>query len=345
MKGTGKANFKDSHAPRAGLRGDIIVAIPTLNEEKHIAHCVRSLTDDTAFAARIGFVVADGGSTDETRAIVDKLAQTRDDIVLLDNPERLQSAGINSVVAQLTGPAHRFLVRCDAHAHYPAGFVRRVVEVLEKQPEAASVAGVLDARGEGCFQRAAAWIVDTPLGSGGSAHRGGAWSGWVDHGHHAGFRLDWFRRIGGYDPDFSHNEDAEYDARLARAGGRIWLESSLRKNYVMRPTPGRLWLQYWRYGKGRARTLRKHALRPRLRQVLPVLVLAGLVLSLATGLVFRPALALPALYVGALSVVSAVAAARMRSLCGLWAGVALFVMHNAWGAGFLGGIMVRGARP
>ena len=324
---------------------EVIVAVPTLNEARHIERCLMSLIDPDPFCERVRVVVADGGSTDDTRAIVQAMARTRRNLILLDNPGVLQSAGINRVVAELAGPDHRFLVRCDAHAQYPKGYVRRVAEALAARPEAASVAGVLDAGGQNCFQQASAWAVDTRLGSGGSAHRGGTRSGWTDHGHHAGFRLDWFRRLGGYDPDFSHNEDAEYDHRLGLAGGKLWLDGSLRTDYAMRPTPGALWRQYWRYGKGRARTVLKHRMRPRPRQVAPALALILQLSCLVLAPFWPPALALPALYLTVLAAASAVAVVRLGSLCGLWAGVALFIIHNAWGAGFLRGLATGEGRP
>ena len=322
----------------------VLVAIPTLNEARHIERCLASLMDHDPFCEQVQFVVADGGSTDGTGEIVRTLARRRRNLVLLDNPDVLQSAGINRVVSERAGPGHSILVRCDAHAQYPPGYVRRVAEVFTACPEAASVVGVLDSRGDTCFQKACAGVVDTPLGSGGSAHRGGRRSGWADHGHHAGFRLEWFRRLGGYDPGFSHNEDAEYDHRLARAGGKLWLEGSLRTDYVMRPTPRALWVQYWRYGKGRARTVLKHRMRPRPRQIVPALSLMLQIICLALGPVWPPALGVPALYLAVLAAVSLVAAVRMRSACGLWAGVALFIIHNAWGAGFIRGL-AKGTAP
>ncbi|MCK0168470.1 glycosyltransferase [Jannaschia sp. S6380] len=321
---------------------EVIVVVPTLNEASHIEACLTSLDRGDPFMVDVRVVVADGGSTDRTRAIVADLARARPGLTLVDNPPRLQSAGINAAVAAEAGPDHRYLVRCDAHAVYPPGYVRRVAEALAARPDAASVASVLDAEGDGCFQRASAWVVDTPLGSGGSGHRGGARSGWVDHGHHAGFRLDWFRRVGGYDPSFSHNEDAEYDHRLGLAGGRVWLDAGLRTGYRVRPTARGLARQYWNYGRGRARTVRKHRMRPRLRQLIPAANLLGMVLALVVAPAWPPALIWPIAYLLALAMVSGVAALRLRSPCGLLAGPALAIMHNAWGAGFLWQIARRG---
>ena len=313
----------------------VIVAIPTLNEERHIAACLRSLVDNCAFTAETKIVVADGGSTDRTRQVVEDLQKTLPHLHLIDNPAKFQSAAINAVAEQEAGPKHLLLVRCDAHAVYPPGYVRDVVASFGANSEAASIATVMDAQGSSCFQRASAWVVDTPFGSGGSAHRGGSRSGWVDHAHHAGFRLSWFRKIGGYDPTFTHNEDAEYDHRLGLAGGKIWLDAGIRMDYQMRPTLGGLAKQYWRYGRGRARTVLKHQMRPRLRQLIPAINVLLLAITTLLGFVWTPALIFPALYLGALVAISAFAVAKMKSLCGLYAGVSLAIMHNFWGAGFV----------
>lgn len=339
--------------PAATLTGEeVLIVVPTLNEEAAIEPCLRSLLAGDARLARADLVVADGGSRDRTRAIVARLAAEFPNLRLIDNPDRLQSAGINRAVETWAAPRHRVLLRADAHALYPPGYAMRAAELLVER-DCASVVVPMDSRGRGCFQRAAAWIVDTKLGSGGSAHRGGARSGEVDHGHHAAMSLDWFRRVGGYDPGFSHNEDAELDHRLRQAGGRIWLAAELRLDYWMRPCPRTLARQYWNYGQGRARTVRKHAMRPRLRQIAPavnlVLLVSGLLLA-AVGALAGSAgllglgLAWPLLYLGVLLLASAAMAARHRSACGLLAGAALAAMHLPWGAGFLSTLLTKQPR-
>lgn len=331
----------ETAAGRPARPDDVVVVVPALNEAAHIEDCLRSLAADP-FARRTRIVVADGGSDDGTPAIVERLSEELPCVSVMPNPGRLQSAGLNAAVAERVGPGARLMVRCDAHALYPPGYVRDVATSLAAHPDAASVCSVLDSEGDTGFARAAAWIVDTPLGCGGSAHRGGTRSGWVDHGHHAGFRLNWYRRVGGYDPSFSHNEDAELDMRLRDAGGRIWLDATLRVGYFMRRDPLALARQYWSYGRGRARTVLKHRMRPRLRQVVPPLALAAMTASVAVAPVLPQALLVPVVYLAMLLGASLTAAASMRSACGLWAGVALGVMHNAWGAGLIYE-MVRGA--
>jgi succinoglycan biosynthesis protein ExoA len=321
----------------------VLVAVPALNEEAHLERCLRSLLGDDDAMRRVRIVVADGGSADRTRDVVHELAATYDNIRLIENPDRLQSAGVNRVVAECAELGHRYLVRCDAHAVYPPAFPLRVAESLAAR-EAEALVTPMDARGSGCFQRAAAWVADTPLGSGGSPHRGGRVAGYVDHGHHAGFRLDWFRRIGGYDEAFSHNEDAEFDRRLILGGGRIWLDPELRLDYQMRASLGALARQYWYYGRGRARTMLKHRMVPKARQLIPVANLVFLLLCGLLALVQPLFLLGPAAYVAALGFASLVLTVRHRSLCGLWCGPALAALHLPWGAGFLWQLLSRGDR-
>ncbi|MBV1867168.1 MAG: glycosyltransferase family 2 protein [Marinosulfonomonas sp.] len=313
---------------------EILVVLPALNEAGYIEACVHSLMLSPGWMAGCRVVVADGGSTDGTQEIVQRLNKTYPNLTLINNPQRLQSAGVNNAVASAAQPQHKILVRCDVHATYPRNFVQTLAQEF-RRVGAASVVTSMDATGRSGFQRAAAWIVDTPLGSGGSAHRGGTRAQFVDHGHHAAFDLDWFRRIGGYDPTISHNEDAEYDFRLVQAGGKIWLTNKTRISYTMRTSLAGLWWQYWNYGRGRANTLTKHGIVPRLRQVVPVANVWLLAISAALMFVTPLALIWPAIYASALIAVSAIAAASLRSAAGLWAGPALGAMHLGWGLGFM----------
>ena len=329
---------------------EVLIVVPALNEARGIEACLRSLLAGDPRLGDADLIVADGGSRDATRQIVAGLGAEFPRLRLIDNPARLQSAGINRAVAQAANDRHRILVRADAHALYPPGYAMALADRLVGLAErgVASVVVPMDSRGKGCFQRAAAWIVDTPLGSGGSAHRGGRRSGEVDHGHHAAMDLEWFHLVGGYDARFSHNEDAELDHRLRAAGGRIWLDADLRLDYQMRPSFWALARQYWNYGRGRARTVRKHALRPRLRQIAPavnlLLLLAGLLLGVAGAFAGSAAMLAagavwPALYLAVLALASGWMVLRHRSPCGFWAGPALAAMHLPWGAGFLSGLI------
>ncbi|ABI78475.1 putative glycosyl transferase ExoA [Hyphomonas neptunium ATCC 15444] len=326
------ASFKP--APLGVDPTSILAVIPALNEARHIETCIRSLMQGSPLLRLVPLTVADGGSTDETQAIVKRLTAEFPNLRLIENPKRLKSAAMNLAAGAHSGPQTRWLVRCDAHSVYPQNFILHVAEALQRTG-AASVVIPMDAVGETCFEKGNAWVVDTLLGSGGSAHRGGRKSHYVDHGHHAGFDISWFRKVGGYDETFSHNEDAEYDHRLGAAGGKVWMDADIRIEYVPRGSIRALARQYFNYGKGRARNLRKHNRQLKPRQAVPIFALVGSVGGLLAGISFLPALALPIGYLSILAGASLAIAVQRRSVCGLFAGVAAGTMHMAWAAGFI----------
>jgi succinoglycan biosynthesis protein ExoA len=311
----------------------VVVVIPTLNEERTIRDVLTVLRSDRLDPARTRFAVVDGGSTDRTVAIVRALMAERSDLVLIENARRIQSAGMNRAAEAHAGSCE-VLVRCDAHAQYPPHYVPMLLESLARSG-ADSVVVPMDSIGDTCFQRAVAWVSNTPVGTGGSRHRAGTRSGFVDHGHHAAFKADMYRRLGGYDETFTHNEDAEYDCRLRKAGGRIYLDSAIRIEYHPRGRFGALWRQYLSYGRGRARTVLRHPESLRLRQgAVPAHVVLFGVSLIAAPFTWLGWL-WPAAYVAVLALTSLALAVRHRSLCGLLAGPAAAVMHFAWGLGFL----------
>jgi len=336
----------------------VLVVVPTLNESAHIEQVLHSLWCDLPAHLPTRFVVCDGGSVDGTPAIVQRLAAEpgHPELHLLHNPARLQSAAVNLAVAR-HGQDCAVLVRCDAHAAYPRGYVTRLLRSLVDSGADAVVVPMDSVAEPGpgrCLQKAVAWVSDTVVGSGGSAHRGGRRSGFVDHGHHAAFRLASFRRTGGYDESFSHNEDAELDCRQRALGARIWLDADIRLAYHPRDTLRALARQYFGYGRGRSRTVRRHPQSWRARQAAVPLNLFLCVLGLLVGAAATATgapwwLALPALwpllYAGVLFSTSWALAWRHRSLCGLLAGPAAAVMHLAWAAGFFTGCLTKRKEP
>jgi succinoglycan biosynthesis protein ExoA len=317
----------------------ILVVIPTLNEAEHIENVLAELSSGIPAGLDVRFVVCDGGSSDSTQEIVQGIARQDTRVVLLHNAKRLQSAAVNHAT-RTYGAGYDILIRCDAHSVYPSGYVASLVQSLA-QSKADAVVVPMDSIGDTCLRKAVAWVSDTPAGSGGSAHRGGTRSGYVDHGHHAAFRMASFVRAGGYDESFSHNEDAELDCRQRVLGGRIFLDASIRIGYVPRNTLGGLWRQYRMYGRGRARTVCKHPNSLRVRQFAVPLNLLMCLLGII-ALPWTPWAAIwPAFYVLALCGVSGVISIKKRSLCGLLAFPAAFVMHTSWALGFLQGFIFR----
>jgi succinoglycan biosynthesis protein ExoA len=320
----------------------IAVVVPTLNEQERIGACLHSLLGQAeAFGATI--LVVDGGSSDDTRAIVAALAQSHAHLSLVDNPGRLQSAALNLAARSLPAGVS-VLVRADAHVLYPPHFLATCVDAL-RHHRVTSVVVPMRAVGTTGKQRAIAATQNSRLGNGAAGHRLGAPCGLIEHGHHAAFDCAFFRQIGGYNECFSHNEDAEFDLRAWRAGGRIWMCRDAEVAYFPRASLAALMRQYLRHGAGRARTLLLHRTCPRLRQVAPPLLLAGLAVCAALTPLTIWMAALPVAYTSVCVIWALVIALRERDAWLLLIAPAAMTMHLAWAAGFWRGLFLYSATP
>lgn len=319
----------------------LTIVIPVLNEERYIASCLQSLLEQID-PSRSEIIVIDGGSKDSTLQIVSEMAARHPMIRTLQNPKRIQSAAVN-LGASSASPHSTLIMRADAHAEYPRGFVATCVQDL-KESQATSVVVPMMAKGHSCFQRAVAAAQNSWIGNGGSRHRSLAQSGFVTHGHHALFDRRFFQELGGYDENFTHNEDVEYDHRSRIANGKIWM-SAVPVLYFPRETVRGLARQYYNHGCGRARTVLTHNLRPALRQLLPpaILVINLAAILLAFG---RPSfLFVPLLYAAGCSLIGFWIAVRLRDICAAASGLATIVMHMSWGAGFIIHTLAGRLRP
>lgn len=309
----------------------VLAVIPCLNEEEHIAAVVQRLVDTTG-DLDIAIAVVDGGSDDKTVLIAEELAQQYKQVHLLHNSKKIQSAAINLAVEEL-GTDADVLIRLDAHAEYPDNYCQILLQE-QREMDAASVVVPMDTVGKSWFQKAVATAQNSKLGNGGSAHRSVDGRGeWVDHGHHALMSVSAFRDVSGYDETFSHNEDAELDIRLGQAGHQIWLTGRTELTYYPRSEMLALARQYFNFGRGRAKTVFKHRIRPKLRQMLPLAVAPALCM-----LVFEPffdVMSVPAsLWMWACLLYGLVLGVKEGALYAAFSGVPAMIMHAAWSFGF-----------
>ena len=317
-----------------------LIVIPCLNEATHIEAVIGNLGEALAeLDARI--VVADGGSTDGTRAIIAQIASENPKVTFLDNPKRIQSAAVNLAVATY-GSDCDYLIRIDAHGDYPCDYCQLLVdEVLATGAD--SVVVGMQTVGFGLFQKATALAQNSKLGNGGSRHRIGAASHWTDHGHHALMKVSVFRQMGGYDESFQHNEDAELDYRLNKAGYRIWMTDKTSMVYYPRASVKPLFRQYFGYGRGRARNFLKHRALPSLRQMIPLAVAPITIGALLA--IINWAAAIPfVVWASACIAYGMWLAIGQRNPHGPLAAVSAMVMHFAWSAGFWREVLSRGWR-
>lgn len=301
------------------------VVVPALHAEQVVARAVASAL---AQAQVTEVVVAAGDAA--TRTAVEAVDDPR--VRVVDNPSGRTPDALNAGIAATRAEV---VVRLDAHAELPPGYVATAVDALARTG-AANVGGRQVPTAERGVARAVALAMASPAGAGGAAYRTGATPGPVDTVYLGVFRRTALAAVGGFDPRFTRNQDAELNLRLARAGYVVWFEPSLAVSYRPRSTYRALASQYLQYGRWRRVTAREHPGSLRLRQV----AAPALVLGLASTGALAAALGSAWLFVVPaagylLAVLLAGLAAARRPVAAVLVAVALVVMHLSWGTGFL----------
>src|ERR1700746_1802254 len=101
--------------PGTTTGADVLIVIPSLNEEAHIESVIASLQADRRCSDAL-IVVSDGGSSDQTVAIVERIGSTDPRVRVLTTVKRLSiGASVNRAV-EYFGHGRTWLVRLDAHA-------------------------------------------------------------------------------------------------------------------------------------------------------------------------------------------------------------------------------------
>jgi glycosyltransferase involved in cell wall biosynthesis len=312
------------------------VLTPVLNEAAHIRQAVAGMQRQE-FAGDLEFLFIDGGSDDDTVAILEELQQGDTRIRILHNPERRTPNALNLGLQDASGT---YVARMDAHTLYPPSYLAKGVERLERG-DAAWVSGPQLAEGRGRWSELVALALRSRLGVGGAAFRTEAAAEIeVDSGFTGIWRRDTLERLGGWDVEWPVNQDGELAARVRGEGGRIVCIPEMAARYVPRNSPRSLARQYWRYGQYRVKTSRRHPSSMRRSHLLA----PGLVASLLLGVVGRGRVRRLG-RAGVLMYLVAVPAESVRLARDRPPGDALrlpavfSIMHLSWGAGFIAGCL------
>jgi glycosyltransferase involved in cell wall biosynthesis len=194
-------------------------------------------------------VVADNGSTDATRAVVEEYAARDERVRLVDASDRpgvghCRNAGIAAARADA-------IAMCDADDVVHAGWVRAMGGAL---PDHEFVTGPLD-----ITTLNPDWVLDTRGRA--LADGPGQFFGVLEFAHscNVGFRAELIERAGGFDERLVAGEDIELSARFTRAGATLTFVADAVVSYRYRDTVRGLWRQARTYGQVRPELFRRVA--------------------------------------------------------------------------------------
>jgi succinoglycan biosynthesis protein ExoA len=256
----------------------ISVIVPCRNERQHIdAFCDSATRQALPEGWQMELLIADGESDDGTRQRLEERCASDPRVVLVDNPGRIVSTGLNACIARARGEV---IARLDVHSQFAADYLAQCIAALARTG-ADNVGGPWVARGTGRIGAAVAAAFQCRWVVGGARSRDTEFEGEVDTVYLGCWPRSVFDRHGTFDEALVRNQDDEHNLRLRLAGARIWQSRQIRSTYQPRNSLRHLFLQQRQYGYWRPFVMRKHGQPGAPRQLVPAAFVAAVVASVA----------------------------------------------------------------
>lgn len=317
----------------------ITVCMPVRNEVRFIENTLTQLLAQDYPKDRFEIIVADGGSDDGTRDLVNIISQRFSQVVLLDNPKQVSSAGRNIGFKNGKGD---ILMVVDGHCHIPDGkLFEHVVACFDKsQADCLGRPQPLNPPDTNRFQKAVALARQARIGHAGDSLIYSDYEGYVSPvSHGAVYKKRVFEIIGYVDESFDACEDGDFNIRVEKAGLKTYMSPSIAIQYFPRENFSSLFNQMIRYGKGRFRLLKKHPDTFSIGNMIPPMFVAGLFmllpLCLMDGALGAMGMGLYGIYLLLLLLTSVSVSLKNGLKYFVFIGPILFTVHAGLGLGFL----------
>ena len=322
----------------------VSVIIPCYNEEDSITELLIAIYEQSFPRDEIEVIISDGMSTDATREKITDFRIEFPDLKLkvVDNQKRTIPSGLNQAIRAANG---EYIVRLDAHSNPHPDYITRSIRALEGGL-GDNIGGVISIQpaSQSWISQSIAIAAGHPLGVGDARYRIGSEPGEVETVAFGSFRAELIDQVGLFDETLLANEDYEFNVRIRKAGGKIWLDPAIQANYIARSTLRELSLQYWRYGYWKLRMLLRYLETFRWRQISGLFVLSWLVLGFFS--IWFPAarwlLAVETVVYGSALILAGISSGidKRSFLLGVGVPLAIATMHFSWGSGFLWSLIV-----
>lgn len=324
---------------------EVSVIVPCYNEENTIQLLLQAILEQDYSKEMIEVIIADALSEDHTleqiKIFSDENPSLR--IHVIENNKRTIPAAINLAAKKSRG---KYLIRLDAHSIPDKGYISTSVDLLEKEI-AQNVGGVWDIRpgNNSCVAKAIARAASHPVGAGDASYRLSGKASFVDTVPFGAFSKDTFEKVGGFNEELLSNEDYEFNVRIRKNGGKIWLDPRIRSQYFARKNFKELAHQYSRYGFWKYQMIRSYPDSIRWRQAVPPLFCLAIyifgIISFFWPFARIIVASILASYLLILTIIATIEALKKRGFCYMFLIVAFAVMHLSWGNSFIFSMISR----
>ncbi len=321
----------------------VSIIIPCRNEERYIQKIIIDLLNSNTDIP-IEILVVDGMSTDNTREIVKNLEQKYPDKVhLIDNTNKYVPHALNLGIKKARGD---ILVRLDAHAIYPKNYIKDMLNWLQKT-DAWNIGPSVKVvpSGNDVLKKSIAYAQQSVFGVGKALWRVGVKNPtYADTTWLFFTKREVFEKVGGFDERLIRNQDAEFNARILKHGGKVLVLPTPVVQLIARDSLKALFRQYFQYGYYRALSAKIIGKFVSFRQLIPPMFFSSILILSILSLFFKKLWLLPLIelltYMAAAIIFSVYEAIKSKNLLIIFTlPFVYFTMHFAFALGFLIGFI------
>lgn len=253
----------------------VSVIIPCRNEVKHIASCIESIYQSELTADfSLEVIVVDGLSNDGTLQVLNDLKSTYPNLQIIANEKQVTPIAFNLGIKNSTGD---FVQIIGARQIIDKKYLQTGIKTIQQNKEIWCVGGQVENIYENKASKCIALAMDTPFGVGVGNFRTLKKSAFTDTVGTPMYPRNVFEKIGFFDEDLVRNQDDEFNFRVTKAGGKMFLNADMKIRYFVRANFKNLFRQYFQYGYWKVFVNRKHKMITSYRQLAPPLFILFLI--------------------------------------------------------------------
>ncbi|HZV68620.1 MAG TPA: glycosyltransferase [Saprospiraceae bacterium] len=231
----------------------ISIIIPAKNEENLIRGCITSLNELDYPKEKFEILIVDGLSTDNTTGVAREMGAS-----VINNAKQTVSPGRNIGFENARGDLIAFT---DADCIVDKNWLSNSIKYFENDEAVACVGGPnLTPSDESDFGKAVGFVFDQPVFAAGSIHARELHE--VKEvssipGCNAIYRQSILAKVMPLDESMLTGDDTLLNRKILNLGCRLLYTPDVKVFHYRRPTPAKLWRQFYRYAIGRLQVGKK----------------------------------------------------------------------------------------
>lgn len=211
----------------------ISIVVPVRNEEKYIIECINSIINFDYDKNFIEVIFIDGASEDNTVKIIESYTEKYPFIKILENEKKIVPISMNLGIKASSG---NYICRLDAHSSYPSDYLKKLLFWSRKlNADNVGAICITDIKTNTNIAKAIKFVMSDKFGVGNSLFRVGVKEPLeVDTVPFGFYKKSVFKNIGFYDERLARVQDLEFNKRLKKNNGKIFLIPDVKCTYYPR---------------------------------------------------------------------------------------------------------------